>query len=346
MIRVPFRWEGRPKSPPFQWNDDGEVVPRHDMWLLNMDLKAEGLTPLVPEDLLARDPGALEKDLAAVKDTLHQYAGALQMAFTYYESIGDKSNENLSKMNLTQFRAFSIDAKLVDARLPSEKLDGVFQLVATRPTVERKIGEKVNTLGFQDFLISICHLGYLRAAADSSATMANFTPLHQKLQDCITSFILPNCFKKILVKLETLQKAFTPGTELLLKKGRRLTEQTLDSCQLRRTRALEVRIDTRYLSTHLIRWGFIGKELNFNDFSLLIIFAKQTALEPENFKLHPIPLNVNYAEFERLILAISYHLYLAKPRPDPFEEYLGETMDNVFKKAGVLLEVPDVDLDV
>jgi hypothetical protein len=84
---------------------------------------------------------------------------------------------------------------------------------------------------------------------------------------------------------------------------------------------------------------------DYTDLALLIIFAKQTSIEPEHFVLHPTPLDINYAEFERLILAISYHLYLTKTRYDPFEEYLGETMDNIFKKAGVLLEVPDVDAD-
>ena len=339
------RWEGRPKSPPFAWNEDGEVMPRHDLWLVNMDLKAEGLAPLVPDELVQRDPAALDKDLATTKEVLQRYAGAVQMVFAYYETIGDKSGDSLSKMNLSQFRTFAIDAKFVDSRLPSEKLDGVFQQVATRPTVERKIGEKVNSLGFPDFLIAVCHLSYMRAAADSSASMANYTPLNQKITDCVNNFILPNCFKKILAKLETLQKAFTPGTDLLLKKGRRLTEQTLDSCQLKRTRAAEVRIDCRYLTTHLTRWGYIGKELNFTDLALLVIFAKQPSLEPDHFTLHPDPLDINYAEFERLILAISYHLYLAKTRYDPFEEYLGETMDNIFKKAGVLLEVPDVDAD-
>lgn len=209
--------------------------------------------------------------------------------------------------------------------------------------MERKIGEKVNSLGFPDFLVALCHLAYARADADSSQSMANYTPLHQKLSECITSHVLPNCFKKITAKLETLQKAYTPGTELLLKKGRRLTEQTLDSCQLKRTRAAEVRIDTRYLCTHLQRWGFIGKDLNYADLALLFIFAKQTALEPASFALHPNPLDINYNEFERLVLAISYHLYLAKTRYDPFEEYLGETMDHIFKKAGVLLELPDAE---
>eukprot|EP00951_Prasinocladus_malaysianus_P002428 scaffold17182_cov31-Prasinocladus_malaysianus.AAC.1 len=191
----------------------------------------------------------------------------------------------------------------------------------------------------------MCHLAFHRAAADSTASMANYTALHQKLADCINNNILPNCFKKITLKLETLQKAFTPGTELLLKKGRRLTEQTLDSCQLKRTRASEVRIDTRYLCTHLQRWGFIGKDLNYTDLALIIIFAKQPGLEPAQFTLHPTPLDINYNEFERLVLGISHHLYLAKTRYDPFEEFLGETMDHIFKKAGVLLELPDVEGD-
>lgn len=27
------RWEGRPTTPPFQWGDEGIVLPAHDVWL-------------------------------------------------------------------------------------------------------------------------------------------------------------------------------------------------------------------------------------------------------------------------------------------------------------------------
>ena len=68
----------------------------------------------------------------------------------------------------------------------------------------------------------------------------------------------------------------------------------------------------------------------------------QTNTEPENFTLHPQPLEYNYDEFQRLLLGIGYHVYVTKQKnvkDTPFEEFLGETLDVIFKKAGVLVDM-------
>lgn len=51
------------------------MVPPHDVWLAELDLKAEGLLALVDPDLVRGDPHAVEKDLDKVKQYLIQYAG-------------------------------------------------------------------------------------------------------------------------------------------------------------------------------------------------------------------------------------------------------------------------------
>jgi hypothetical protein len=56
------RWEGRPHSPPFQWGADGEVIPAHDTWLMELDLMKEGASVLVDAES-ARDAAAVEEDL-------------------------------------------------------------------------------------------------------------------------------------------------------------------------------------------------------------------------------------------------------------------------------------------
>jgi hypothetical protein len=72
------RWEGRPKTPPFHWSDDGsgERVLPHDAWLTGLDLGQEGLGALQEPEFLATDPGAGEADLARAKDVLVRNAGA------------------------------------------------------------------------------------------------------------------------------------------------------------------------------------------------------------------------------------------------------------------------------
>jgi hypothetical protein len=44
------------------------------------------------------------------------------------------------------------------------------------------------------------------------------------------------------------------------------------------------------------------------------------------------------SDFERLLFAMTYNLHQQRKRKEPLEEYLGEIMDFVYKKAGVLQE--------
>ena len=71
----------------------------------------------------------------------------------------------------------------------------------------------------------------------------------------------------------------------------------------------------------------------------LIHSSPQTSSDPELFVLHPQPVELNYNEFERLLLGIAWHVYITKKKGEAFEEYLGEMLDSIFKKAGILIEV-------
>ncbi len=55
----------------------------------------------------------------------------------------------------------------------------------------------------------------------------------------------------------------------------RLIEQTLDSCQLKRVRSAAVKVDLRWLCTHLQRWGMLGRDFNLQELVIIAIFAKQ-----------------------------------------------------------------------
>lgn len=92
----------------------------------------------------------------------------------------------------------------------------------------------------------------------------------------------------------------------------RLTEQTLDSCQLKRTRGAIVSVDLRWLCNHLSKWGLLGREFSLQDIALIAVFAKQRSSDPEAFALHPQPLEYDYNEFEKLLLGIAWHIYLAR----------------------------------
>lgn len=44
------------------------------------------------------------------------------------------------------------------------------------------------------------------------------------------------------------------------------------------------------------------------------------------------------SDFERFLLAMTHFLHQVRKRKDPLEEYLGEVLDFVYRKAGVLQE--------
>lgn len=56
------------------------------------------------------------------------------------------------------------------------------------------------------------------------------------------------------------------------------------------------------------------------------------------FVLQPQPLSLEYDEFEKLLLGLALLQARLRKRVDAFDEVLGELLDFVYKKAGVLLE--------
>ncbi|EFJ42408.1 hypothetical protein VOLCADRAFT_97483 [Volvox carteri f. nagariensis] len=354
---VPYkvRWEGRPRTPPFRWGDGVEVVPPHDTWLRELDLKAEGLGALIEPDLMRADAAVAEKDLEKVKALLVQYAGAVQMMFLLQSADGSTNNttsgDQLGNLTLPQFRSAMAADKVITPRFPPEKVDEIFTGVATaETTLARKVEAKsgVSTFDLLDFMLALVHLAAHRYAAENPSQAA---------------------YNHLSVKLQRRLERFSPALNnsnamLLLRKGRKwvlvaharaLTEQTLDTCQLKRTRGAPVRVDLRWLCNHLAKWGMLGREFNLQELALIAVFAKQRSTDPETFVLHPQPLEYDYDQFERLLLGAAWTTFNNRKKAAPggggggggggadagggFEEFLGETLDNVYKRAGVLVPV-------
>mmetsp|Transcript_34108 Transcript_34108/g.61492 ORF Transcript_34108/g.61492 Transcript_34108/m.61492 type:complete len:458 (-) Transcript_34108:462-1835(-) len=347
------RWEGRPRTPPFRWGDGVEVLPAHDLWLTDLNLKAEGILNLVDPDLYKADPSIAEADLDKVKQYLLQYAGALQMIFWIQSSDGASSGEQLGQLTLPQFRSLMQMAKVISSRLPPEKVDEVFTTVATSEnTLARKVESKsgVSSFDIVDFMLAIVQVASHRFTAENP-NQAAYTHLSVKVGSLFKECLGLSTFSDLQKKLERFRPALlNSNAMLLLKKGKKLTEQTLDSCQLKRSRGSEVHVDLKWLCNHLTRWGLLGREVTLPELALIAVFAKQKTAEPESFILHEQPLEFDYAEFERLLLGIAWHTYSGKKKAGQqggnstneilFEEYLGETLDSIYKKAGVLVAAP------
>ncbi|KAG1680749.1 hypothetical protein FOA52_008082 [Chlamydomonas sp. UWO 241] len=335
------RWEGRPRSPPFKWGGEGEIVPSHDVWLMEVDLAKEGMLPLVDGDAHVDKPGRPEADLQEVKKLLIQFAAPMQMVFYAWSAEGASSGQQLGTITLPQFRGMMQQAKVMTLTFGSEKVDEIFSgVVTSEHTLARRLESKngVSSLDLLDFLIAVVHVAYHRYAAEKPN--ATLQMLWIKVSALYSECIQPHMFPELSKKLNRFADAVSNASaQLLLRRANKLIEGTLDSCQLKRVRSATVKVDLRWLCTHLTRWQLLGRDFNVQELALIAIFAKQTTTSPEAFVLHPQPLEYNYSEFERLLLGMAHHIFVAKKKAGKFEEYLGEMLDMIFKKAGVLVDV-------
>lgn len=345
------RWEGRPNTPPFQWGKEGEIGPTDNEWLNEMDLSALGLAALVNADLVAQNRAALEQDLAAVHAVLLQYAGGLQALFKFYDSQKEEDPKQLDRMTLDQFRSLLADARITTDHFKAAAIDECFHafLADVQSRVELTITRKMPassstaapTLGFQDFLLCLVWVANKKFQLALEGPTSGYAEVSQQLSHLITDHLFPNLGPALFERVKALDAAVTDNTTLLLKKGRRLTEQTLDSCQLRRVASAERAIDIKYLCVHLKKWEILHtRGVDLNGLMIILLFAKHRDPELIKMELKKQPMEVNYDEFERLLLAMAYKMYTAAgTRPEPFDEFLGETLDEIYKKSGVLVEL-------
>eukprot|EP00879_Flechtneria_rotunda_P027528 GHRR01029494.1.p1 GENE.GHRR01029494.1~~GHRR01029494.1.p1 ORF type:complete len:381 (+),score=140.39 GHRR01029494.1:430-1572(+) len=276
------RWEGRPKTPPLSWENAGqEAVLSPTTWLEEMDLAAEGLAGL--QDAEQQDAAAGANDLARVREVLLQHAGALQMLFLLYTCEASTPIDAIHRMTLPQFKAMLQAAKVTSNTLPPDKLDELLAAVQnSQGALTRKGHTQSNTSGFDlaDFIVALVHVAHTRFAAESFFTGPSNTLLSTKLLSMLQDCIFVHLFPELQRRVDKLRSSMTPAAQALLRKGRRLTEQVLERCQIKRVRSRVLQVDMRYVAKHLQRWGLLGKEFTLPELAPVIIFAKQLSTDP------------------------------------------------------------------
>jgi hypothetical protein len=304
--RLARRWEGRPNTPPFQWGKEGEIGPTDNEWLNEMDLKSLGLDALVNPDLVAQNRAALEQDLHAVHNVLLQYAGGLQALFKFYDSQKEEDPKQLDRMTLDQFRALLADARITTDNFKATAIDECFQEFQADAqsrvelTITRKLPASTSTaaptLSFQDFLLCLVWVANKKFQLGLEGPTSGYAELSQQLSHLITDYLFPNLGPALYERVKALDAAVTDNTTLLLKKGRRLTEQTLDSCQLRRVAAAERAIDIKYLCVHLKKWEILQKRgVDLNGLMIIVLYAKHRDPELIKMELKKQPMEVTAA---------------------------------------------------
>eukprot|EP00775_Hariotina_reticulata_P001473 gene1473-1815_t len=84
----------------------------------------------------------------------------------------------------------------------------------------------------------------------------------------------------------------------------------------------------------------MGKDFKLPELVPAIIFAKQPSTDPYRFVVQPQPLALDYDEFEKLLLCLALLQARMRKRTEAFDEVLGELLDMVYKKSGVLPSAP------
>ena len=350
------RWEGRPKTPPFKWGPSGLIGATDQDWLEDgLDMYAFDVDDLVNESLAQVSPEAKDEDVKSTHAVLVKHGGILQAIFKYYESFGDQSLQAADKMNMEQFRQCMRDAKVTNATFKPDNVDECFNEVLPRNLKgASKKSSNDSSVGIEGFFVALVRVA---ARKYDMGRENGFAELNMRLSHFITTEILNHLGPIMQKSHDALKDGFSSETELLLRKGRRLTMQTLDSCQLRRVASAERRLDVKYLCHHMTKWGTLtaaekydkGKMINFLELARFVIFAKQPdTSDVTQYTVHNAPYELNYDEFERFLVALAFHMYNqpgAGPdggeREEPFVEFLGEFLDDIFRKSGVLLELAD-----
>jgi hypothetical protein len=103
---------------------------------------------------------------------------------------------------------------------------------------------------------------------------APHTRLSDKLDDVLSEYVAKHVYPELSARVRKIAAQQTKGTGLMLRKGRRLTEQTLDSCQMKRTKAPDVEAELKHLAQHMANWKVLGHDVALQEFALMALYAK------------------------------------------------------------------------
>lgn len=104
--------------------------------------------------------------------------------------------------------------------------------------------------------------------------LSEHSHLADKLDELLSDCVVRHIFPELTARLERLQTAQSKGASLMLRKGRRLVEQTLDSCQMKRIKAATVQVEVKHLACHMANWNMLGQDFLLKDLVAATLMAK------------------------------------------------------------------------
>jgi hypothetical protein len=104
--------------------------------------------------------------------------------------------------------------------------------------------------------------------------LARHTQLSDKMDDLLTDCIAKNIYPELSARIATFAAVHPKAVAVMLSKGRRLIEQTLDSCQMKRSKCAEVEVELKHVARHLGKWRILGLDILFPDLAAISLHAK------------------------------------------------------------------------
>lgn len=104
--------------------------------------------------------------------------------------------------------------------------------------------------------------------------LADHTRLSDKLEEFLVDYISKFVYTDISARIERLTTAHSKGAQMMLRKGRRLLEQTLDACQMKRIKSTSVQVEFKHVATHMNNWRMLGNDFTLQELVDAVIYAQ------------------------------------------------------------------------
>lgn len=116
--------------------------------------------------------------------------------------------------------------------------------------------------------------------------LSEHSHLADKLDELLSDCVVRHVFPDLAARMEKLQMATSKSASLMLRKGRRLTEQTLDSCQMKRIKAATVQVEVKHLACHMANWNMLGQDFLLPDLVVATLLAKHRCVPMRHCTSH------------------------------------------------------------
>ena len=350
------RWEGRPQTPPFEWQNGGLKLPPHDLWLQDLHFPSEWYKTALPQYNHHARHEYLDREVK--ENVILNYTGVLQSIFSYYANWESdfSPGHHLNVLTSHAWKQLVVDAGIVaqargSNQLTAQQCDDLLltftNMAARDEEAQAKAGTRIKTgTSDLDLKLFLIFLPWLASAKFAQEEPESELTLAEKTESLILNHLIQKAGTKINTKLaEQFQGAWNEKSQRWLGAASELCAQLLHLCQLKRSRQVQeggVRLDMQHFLLHLNKWGFIPTRLEPAEMALCYVCVMQPRPDEctlEHAEVVPTPMSMNQDQFGKVLVMMAKVVFeREKGEGEEFETFIPTFLNEVFLAAGVLGE--------